>query len=53
VFADYRYTFIHFGDPQANTAPGAVPIPGTSSVQQRLKLSHQGSMWTTGVTLSF
>lgn len=53
IFADYRYTFIHFGDQQTNTAPGAVPIPGTKSVQERLKLSHQGSMWTMGVTVYF
>jgi hypothetical protein len=46
---DYRYTFIGFGH-DADTAPAAVPIPGLSGLQDRLRLSHKGSMWTTGVT---
>jgi opacity protein-like surface antigen len=55
VHADYRYTFIHFGqdDAEADTAPGAIPIPGSTSIQEKLKLSHQGSMWTTGITVYF
>ncbi len=53
VPGDYRYTFIRFGDDSGNTAPGAVPIPFTQSLQERLKLSPEGSMWTTGVTFHF
>lgn len=55
IHADYRYTFIHIGDRPGGTtgSPGAIPIPGTTSLQERLKLSHQGSMWTTGVTVYF
>ncbi len=55
VHADYRYTFIHYGArPDGTTgSPGAVPIPGTTTLQERLKLSHQGSMWTMGVTVYF
>jgi len=54
VHADYRYTFIRFGEPATGErSAGAVPIPGTSSIQDRLRLSHKGSMWTTGVTLYF
>jgi opacity protein-like surface antigen len=53
LHADYRYTFIHFGDQAEATEPGVLPIPGTGSIQQRLKLSHQGSMWTTGLTVYF
>jgi opacity protein-like surface antigen len=52
IHADYRYTLIGFGD-DADTAPAAVPIPGLRWLQDRLGLSHKGSMWTTGVTLYF
>lgn len=55
VHVDYRYTFIRFGTPPegTTTAPGAIPVPGLLSLQERLKLSHEGSMWTTGVTFFF
>ena len=59
VHADYRYTFIHFGSDQTGTSSssasssGALPIPGLGSFQDRLRLSHKGSMWTTGVTFYF
>jgi len=52
IHADYRYTLIGFGD-DADTAPAAVPIPGLIWLQDRLGLSHKGSMWTTGVTVYF
>jgi len=51
LHVDYRYTFIHLGDNGGD--PGAVPIPGTITIQEKLKLSHQGSMWTMGVTVYF
>jgi hypothetical protein len=46
-FADYRFRFVRFGTPE----PGADPInvPGLGS----LKLSHRGSMWTSGVAYYF
>lgn len=54
VHLDYRYTFIRFGDqPAGTTSPGAIPIPGTGGLQEKLKLSHEASMWTTGVTFFF
>lgn len=53
VHADYRYTFIRFGEPAAGSTPGAIPLPGLLSVQERLKLSHQGSMWTMGMVFYF
>lgn len=54
IHLDYRYTFIHFGDqPAGTTEPGAIPIPGLVSLQEKLKLSHEASMWTTGVTFFF
>jgi len=55
VHADYRYTFLRYGDPAADTpsAPGALPLPGTIGLQERLKLHHEGSMWNVGLTLTF
>lgn len=29
------------------------PIPGLGDLQKRLKPSHQGSMWTTGISVYF
>ena len=52
VHLDYRYTFIRFGTSE-DSSPGAIPLPGLGALQDRLKLSHQGSMWTTGVTVYF
>jgi opacity protein-like surface antigen len=52
VHADYRYTFLGFGRDEGSE-PGALPIPGFGGLQDRLKLSHKGSMWTTGVTVYF
>jgi len=47
LYADYRFRFVKFGDPE----PGAEPIdiPGLDS----LKLSHRGSMWTSGMAFYF
>lgn len=54
VHADYRYTFIRFGAVGATpTRMGAIPVPGTLTFQDRLKLSHEGSMWTGGLTFYF
>lgn len=52
VHADYRYTFIGFGRDE-DTKPGVLPLPGLGGLQDRLKLSHKGSMWTSGVTVYF
>jgi opacity protein-like surface antigen len=49
---DYRYTFIGMGD-NTGTSSGAVPIPGLGGLEERLKLSHQGSMWSGGLTFYF
>lgn len=42
VHADYRYTFVKFGGDDED-----------DSVVGRLKPSHEGSMWTAGLTLYF
>lgn len=52
LHVDYRYTFIGFGRNE-DTEPGVVPLPGLGGLQDRLKLSHKGSMWTSGVTVYF
>jgi opacity protein-like surface antigen len=53
LFADYRFRFVHFGSTDAGaqpiTIPGSGVIPGLNS----LKLSHQGSMWTSGMAFYF
>jgi hypothetical protein len=53
IHLDYRYTMIRFGDAPADAEAGVLPIPGLTDVQRKLKLSHQGSMWTTGLTVYF
>jgi hypothetical protein len=44
LHADYRYTFLHFGDDPANT---------TTSGGKGFLPSYEGSMWTAGVTVYF
>lgn len=49
IYGDYRYTFIHFGD---NASPTAT-TPSLIPFAERLKLSHEGSMFTWGATFYF
>lgn len=58
VHADYRYTFVHFGDATATPAlTGAGAATGTTAVTTGLARgflpSYDGSMWTAGVTFYF
>lgn len=55
LFADYRYTFIRFGDEEIedSTGAGAFAIPGVSSLMENFRLSHEGSMWTGGIVINF
>lgn len=47
-FADYRFRFVKFGAPQdAGSEPINIPLI------DQVKLSHQGSMWTSGVAFYF
>lgn len=46
-FADYRFLFVKFGLPDSDADP--INIPGLDG----LKLSHRGSMWTSGMTFYF
>ncbi|MDQ3170580.1 MAG: porin family protein [Acidobacteriota bacterium] len=57
LFADYRYRFIRFGEdddaaPGENGA-GAFGIPGVGSLLDTFRMSHEGTMWTGGVTINF
>jgi hypothetical protein len=53
VHADYRYTFLRFGGDGASQASSGPSIPFLGSLTDRLRVSHQGSMWTAGMTLYF
>ncbi len=47
LFADYRYRFVRFGEPDADSE--AIDLPFVDQV----KLSHRGTMWTSGVAFYF
>lgn len=54
LFADYRYTFIRFGDDETSAGGGAAfAIPGVGSLLDHVRLSHEGSMWTGGIVINF
>jgi hypothetical protein len=59
LYGDYRYTFIRFGDDALSTgAIGADPsreavLPTWVPFAERLKMSHEGSMFTWGATFYF
>ena len=55
LFADYRYTFIRFGDDETAAGGGAAAflIPGAGSLLENFRLSHEGSMWTGGIVINF
>lgn len=51
IHADYRYTFLKFGDDDEEA--GMAGASGTNSFISGLLPSHDGSMWTVGVTVYF
>jgi hypothetical protein len=53
-FADYRFRFVKFGQPTDSSA-APVTIPGSTvfPVLDSVKLSHEGSMWTSGMAFYF
>lgn len=53
VHADYRYTFIHFGDSSSATPAQPGTSTGTGGLVSRFLPSYDGSMWTAGVTFYF
>jgi opacity protein-like surface antigen len=54
-YGDYRYTFIGFGgdDTEVPEAPTSEPVSGWIPFAERLRMSHEGSMWTWGATFHF
>jgi Outer membrane protein beta-barrel domain len=53
VYGDYRYTFIHFGDDENTRSSSSPVLPSWIPFAERLKMSHQGSMFTWGATVYF
>ena len=55
IYGDYRYTMLGFGgdDAQVPEAPNSQPVSGWIPFAERLRLSHEGSMWTWGATFYF
>jgi hypothetical protein len=47
IFADYRYRFVRFGEPEEGADPIDIPFV------DQVKLSHRGTMWTSGVAFYF
>jgi hypothetical protein len=55
-YGDYRYTFIRFGEDETGPAaqsPAMTTTPTWIPFAERLRLSHEGSMWTWGATFYF
>jgi hypothetical protein len=53
LYGDYRYTMIRFGgDPDSDELVPS-PIPGFIPGSERLRLAHEGSMFTWGATFHF
>ena len=50
LFGDYRYTMIGFGD---DDSEGSSLLPGFIPGSERLKLSHEGTMFTWGAVVYF
>ena len=53
LFADYRYRFVTFGDSSSSNQTLLTPGRSVFPVVQDDKLSHEGSMWTSGVAFYF
>jgi opacity protein-like surface antigen len=59
VNLDYRYTRVEFGgDDEDETDPGAegsgsLRVPVLAPLAEKMGLSHQGSMWTAGLSVYF
>lgn len=47
LFADFRYRFVRFGEPEDGASPIDIPFV------DRVKLSHKGTMWTSGMAFYF
>jgi Outer membrane protein beta-barrel domain len=53
VYGDYRYAFIHFGDDEDTRSSSSPVLPSWIPFAERLKMSHEGSMFTWGAAFYF
>lgn len=52
-FVDYRFRFVKFGEAAEGSEPISLPGQTLIPVLQKVKLSHEGSMWTSGMAFYF
>ena len=52
-FVDYRFRFVKFGEPDGDSQKIGIPGDSVFPILQNVKLSHEGSMWTSGLTFYF
>jgi opacity protein-like surface antigen len=52
-FLDYRFRFVRFGEPAEGAEPIKIPGQTIVPVLEKVKLSHEGSMWTSGMAFYF
>ena len=52
-FVDYRFRFVKFGEPTDDAQKISIPGDSVFPILQNVKLSHEGSMWTSGLTFYF
>lgn len=52
-FVDYRFRFVKFGEPTGDSQQIGIPGDGVFPILQNVKISHEGSMWTSGLTFYF
>lgn len=58
VNLDYRYTRVEFGgdddaEPDDTEGSGSLRVPVLAPIAEKIGLSHQGSMWTAGLSIYF
>jgi hypothetical protein len=55
IYADYRYRFVKFGSstPEAADTPVAIPVVSSIPGFDKLNITHQGSMWASGMAFYF
>ena len=51
--ADYRYTFLNFGDEEVPVPEPTHIVGGNNRFTSRFMPSYKGSMWTAGLTIYF
>lgn len=52
-FVDYRFRFVGWGEPEPGDDPIDIPGSGVIPGLDKVKLSHRGTMWTSGMAFYF